>query len=128
MDSTFFSFLLALFDEGAGGHAARFCTLYFILPPLYGVLITYCVCVICTYTVNDEAKTLTFTIERCTFPQWDGGGHTVSIAFPTEDEFHFTFTKPFPDPTLGPIAPHIYFKRAPVPQVLPSTQSTQRQT
>jgi hypothetical protein len=55
-----------------------------------------------TYTVNDEAKTLTFTIERCTFPQWDGGGgHTVSIAFPTEDEFHFTVTKPFPDPTLG---------------------------
>jgi Lipocalin-like domain len=68
-----------------------------------------------TYTVNDEAKTLTTTNERCTFPQWDGGGGTVSIAFPTEDEFQFTVTKPFPDPTLGPIAPHIIFKRAPVP-------------
>ena len=66
-----------------------------------------------TYTVNEEAKTLTTTIERCTFPQWDeGGGHAVSIAFPTDDEFQFTVTKPFPDPTLGPIAPHIYFKRA----------------
>ena len=69
-----------------------------------------------TYTVNDEAKTLTTNIERCTFPQWDGGGgHAVSISFPTDDEFQFTVTKPFPDPTLGPIAPHIVFKRAPVP-------------
>ena len=68
-----------------------------------------------TYTVDEAAKTFTDHIERCTFPQWDGGGGTVSIAFPTEDEFQFTVTKPFPDPTLGPIAPHIYFKRAPLP-------------
>ena len=39
----------------------------------------------------------------------------VSIAFPTEDEFQFTVTKLFPDPTLEPIAPHLIFKRAPVP-------------
>jgi len=65
-----------------------------------------------TYTVNEEAKTYTSKIERCTFPQWDGGGGTASIAFPTEDEFHFTFT-PFPDPSLGgPITPHLKFKRA----------------
>jgi hypothetical protein len=68
-----------------------------------------------TYTVNDEAKTLTTTVERCTFPQWDGGGGTDNIEFPTEDEFHFTVPKPFLDPTLGPIAPHLIFKRAPVP-------------
>ena len=68
-----------------------------------------------TYTVNEEAKTLTGKLERCTFPQWDGGGGTDNIEFPTEDEFHFTVPKPFPDPTLGPIAPHIIFKRAPVP-------------
>ena len=68
------------------------------------------------YTVTDEAKPLTTTIERCTFPQWDGGGGTpVSIAFPTEDEFQFTVTNPFPDQTLGPIAPYLHFKRAPVP-------------
>ena len=67
-----------------------------------------------TYTVNDEAKTLTVTLERFTFPQWDGGKGTDS-EFPTEHEFHFTITKPFPDPTLGPIAPHLIFKRAPVP-------------
>jgi hypothetical protein len=40
---------------------------------------------------------------------------TLSIEFPTEDEFHFTVPKPFPDPTLGPIAPHLIFKRAAMP-------------
>jgi hypothetical protein len=65
-----------------------------------------------TYTVDEAAKTLTSHIERCTFPQWEGGGGTVSIAFPTEDEFQLIVTKPFPDPTLGPIAPHIIYKRA----------------
>ena len=68
-----------------------------------------------TYTIDEAAKTITEHIERCTFPQWDGGGGTDNIEFPTEDEFHFTVPKPFPDPTLGPIAPHIIFKRAPVP-------------
>jgi hypothetical protein len=68
-----------------------------------------------TYTIDEAAKTFTDHIERCTFPQWDGGGGTNIIEFPTEDEFHFTVPKPFPDPTLGPIAPHLIFKRAPVP-------------
>ena len=68
-----------------------------------------------TYTIDEAAKTFTGHIERCTFPQWDGGGGTDNIEFPTEDEFHFTVPKPFPDPTLGPIAPHLIFKRAPVP-------------
>ena len=68
-----------------------------------------------TYTVNEEAKTLTDKIERCTFPQWDGWGGTVNIAFPTDDEYHFTVMKPIPDPTMGPFLPHLIFKRAPVP-------------
>jgi hypothetical protein len=69
-----------------------------------------------TYTVNEEAKTLTVTLERCTFPQWDGGKGTDNIEFPTEDEFDFTVAKSFPDPTLGGlITPHIIFKRASVP-------------
>ena len=65
-----------------------------------------------TYTVNEEAKTETHKIERSTFPQWDGGGGTVSIAFPTDDEYHFTVMKPIPDPTMGPFLPHLIFKRA----------------
>jgi hypothetical protein len=68
-----------------------------------------------TYTIDEAAKTITVTLERCTFPQWDGRKGTDNIEFPTEDEFHFTVPKPFPDPTLGPIAPHLIFKRAPVP-------------
>jgi hypothetical protein len=65
-----------------------------------------------TYTVNEEAKTETDKIERCTFPQWDGGGGTVSIAFPTDDEYHFTVINPIHDPTMGAFRPHLIFKRA----------------
>jgi Lipocalin-like domain len=68
-----------------------------------------------TYTIDEAAKTFTDHIERCTFPQWDGGGGTDNIEFPTDDEFHFTVPKPIPDPTLGPFAPHLIFKRAPAP-------------
>ena len=65
-----------------------------------------------TYTINEEAKTITDKIERCTFPQWDGGGGTVNIAFPTDDEYQFTVIKPIHDPTMGPFVPHLKFKRA----------------
>jgi Lipocalin-like domain len=65
-----------------------------------------------TYTINEEAKTLTDKIERCSFPQWDGDGGTVNIAFPTDDEYQFTVMKPIPDPKLGPFVPHLIFKRA----------------
>ena len=65
-----------------------------------------------TYTINEEAKTITDKIERCSFPQWDGGGGTVNIAFPTDDEYQFTVIKPIPDPTMGPFVPHLKFKRA----------------
>jgi Lipocalin-like domain len=65
-----------------------------------------------TYTINEEAKTITDKIERCSFPQWDGGGGTVNIAFPTDNEYQFTVIKPIPDPKLGPFVPHLIFKRA----------------
>ena len=65
-----------------------------------------------TYTVNEEAKTVTDKIERCSFPQWDGGEGTDNIAFPTDDEYQFTVRKPIPDPKMGPFVPHLIFKRA----------------
>ena len=65
-----------------------------------------------TYTVDDAAKTLTFKLERCTFPQWDGGVGTDNIACPTDDELQIVLTKPMQVPKLGPILPHIYWKRA----------------
>ena len=48
---------------------------------------------------------------------WGDGvkGQAISIAFPTDDEYHFTVMKPIPDPTMGPFLPHVIFKRAPVP-------------
>jgi hypothetical protein len=33
--------------------------------------------------VDEAAKTLTYHIERCTFPPWDRADGTVNIAFPT---------------------------------------------
>jgi len=35
-----------------------------------------------TYAVDEAAKTLTYHIERCTFPQWDEHDGTVNIEFP----------------------------------------------
>jgi Lipocalin-like domain len=34
-----------------------------------------------TYSVDEAAKTVTYHIERCSFPQWDGMGSTVLLAF-----------------------------------------------
>jgi Lipocalin-like domain len=65
-----------------------------------------------TYTVDEAAKTLTDHVERCAFPQWDGGGGTLAIAFPTEDELSIPVVHPIQDPTIGPMMPHLFFKRA----------------
>jgi hypothetical protein len=68
-------------------------------------------CCFGTYTVDDVAKTVTFHIERCTFPQWDGADRTLNVAFPTENDLNVTPTKPIQDPSFGPF-PHLSFKRA----------------
>jgi hypothetical protein len=66
-----------------------------------------------TYTVDDAAKTYSVHVERCTFPQWDGGEGTLNLAFPTENELNITTTKPIQDPKMGPFVPHMNWKRAP---------------
>ena len=68
-------------------------------------------CCFGTYTVDDVAKTVTFHIERCTFPQWDGADRTLNVAFPTENDLNVTPTKPIQDPSFGPF-PRLSFKRA----------------
>jgi hypothetical protein len=65
-----------------------------------------------TYTVDEAAKTVTYHIERSTFPQWDGIDRTYNLEIPTENELHITTTKPIPDPTMGPFVPHLNWKRA----------------
>ena len=62
--------------------------------------------------VDEAAKSLTYHIERCTFPPWDGADGTVNIAFPTENELNITLTAPIQDPSLDPIFPHLSLKRA----------------
>src|ERR1700730_6486700 len=42
-----------------------------------------------TYTTDEGAKTLTFHIDRSTFPQWDGINRTANIETLTGDELKF---------------------------------------
>jgi len=65
-----------------------------------------------TYTIDEGAKTLTYHIERATFPQWDGIDRTVIIASATESELNLVVQVPIQDPSLGPYIPHLNFKRA----------------
>jgi hypothetical protein len=63
-----------------------------------------------TYTVDEAAKTLTYHIERATFPPWDGIDRTAHIAIDTENEFN-QISAPVPGPS-GPLIPYLIFKRA----------------
>ena len=69
-------------------------------------------CYFGTYTIDDVAKTVTFHIERCTLPQWNGNDGTLHIAFPKENELNITPTKPIQDPSSGLFVPHLSFRRA----------------
>jgi hypothetical protein len=51
-----------------------------------------------TYTVDETAKTLTYQIERATYPQWDGVNRTANIVITTENEFN-QMSAPIQDPT-----------------------------
>ena len=53
--------------------------------------------------------------DAATFPQWDGGGGTVSIAFLQRMSSNSGLRNPFQIQRWGGIAPHLIFKRAPVP-------------
>jgi hypothetical protein len=65
-----------------------------------------------TYTIDEEAKTVTYYIERSTFPGWDGIERIVIVVFPTDSELHIIGVTPIKDPTLGTFIPHLNFKRA----------------
>jgi hypothetical protein len=65
-----------------------------------------------TYTVDEAAKTVTYHIERSTFPGWDGIDRIVSTVFPTENELNIIGVTPIQDPSMGPFIPHLNFKRA----------------
>jgi hypothetical protein len=58
-----------------------------------------------TYSVDEAAKTVTYHIERCSFPQWDGIDRIVSIVFPTDSELDIIGVTPIKDPSLVPSSP-----------------------
>ena len=64
-----------------------------------------------TYTVDEAAKTVTYHIERATFPPWDGIDRTAHIAIDTDNELNQT-SAPIQDPSLGTMIPHLNLKRA----------------
>jgi len=70
-----------------------------------------CIAYFGTYTVDEAAKTVTYHIERATFPQWDGINRTANIAIATENELN-QISAPVQDPSLGTVIPHLNFKRA----------------
>jgi Lipocalin-like domain len=69
-----------------------------------------------TYAVDEGAKTLSYDIERSSFPQWDGLTRAQTTPWTietlTDDELHLALTKPIPDPKMGLFVPHLTYKRA----------------
>ena len=54
-----------------------------------------------TYTVDEEAKTITEKFERCTFPQWDGNEWTNNLHFLALMNFNTPSLNVFPIQRLG---------------------------
>jgi hypothetical protein len=65
-----------------------------------------------TYSVDEAAKTVTYHIERSTFPQWDGVDRIFNIVSSTDSELDIFGVTPVKDPSLGPYIPHLILKRA----------------
>ena len=63
-----------------------------------------------SYTVAEATKTITYNIERSSFPQWDGIERRSVVAEVTAGDMHLV-QGAIQDPTLGTIEPHLTFKR-----------------
>jgi hypothetical protein len=63
-----------------------------------------------TYSVDGAKKTITYHIERATYPQWDGIDRTARIGRITENELDL-LQAPVHNPAAGMIIPHLDFKR-----------------
>jgi hypothetical protein len=62
-----------------------------------------------SYSVDEQASTVTWHVERCTFPNWEGSDRTTKVAL-SGDELSYTA-----DPiatAAGPRIPHVTWKRA----------------
>lgn len=63
-----------------------------------------------TYSVDEDRRVVTWHIERCVFPNWDGTDRNISVAIDA-DEMSFA-ADPIPSAS-GPYTPHVTWKRAP---------------
>jgi Lipocalin-like domain len=61
-----------------------------------------------TYSVNEKDSMLTYHIEYCTFPNWDGTDRKASVTF-KGDEFR-QVSAPIPS-SKGTFVPHVVWKR-----------------
>lgn len=62
-----------------------------------------------TYTVDELARTVTWHVERCTFPNWEGSDRKTTVTV-NGDELSYT-ADPIPS-DAGPYIPHVTWRRA----------------
>jgi hypothetical protein len=62
-----------------------------------------------TYIVDESAHTVTWQVERCSFPNWEGSERKTSVTV-NGDDLSYT-ADPIPS-AAGPYTPHVTWKRA----------------
>ena len=62
-----------------------------------------------TYTVDESARTVTWHVERCTFPNWEGSDRKTIVTLNADD---LSYTADPISSAAGPYAPHVTWKRA----------------
>jgi hypothetical protein len=61
------------------------------------------------YTVDESARTVTWHVERCTFPNWEGSDRKTIVTLNADD---LSYTADPISSAAGPYAPHVTWKRA----------------
>jgi Lipocalin-like domain len=63
-----------------------------------------------TYTVDERTRTVTWHVERCSFPNWEGSDRKSTVVTLDADNLSYT-ADPIPS-AAGPYVPHVSWKRA----------------
>ena len=62
-----------------------------------------------TYTVDEPTRTVTWHVEQCSFPNWEGSERKTTVTL-NGDDLSYT-ADPIPS-SAGPYIPHVTWKRA----------------
>jgi hypothetical protein len=62
-----------------------------------------------TYTVDEPTRTVTWHVEQCSFPNWEGSERKTNVTL-NGDDLSYT-ADPIPS-SAGPYIPHVTWKRA----------------